>query len=141
MTPDEPSNIVALNADAAKDLEIRQRNQQNKYDCPGLHRSIEVDSVTRTVTCTACGFVVDPFDYLLHWARDGERRMQGLKTIQIKTKICQAEYDDLTRKIKNLRQQLKRAGQPQPVTERQQYDSQPLERRNLKTVYSRCSEL
>ncbi len=81
-----------------------------------------VDEQLRTVTCDDCGFVVDAFDYILEWAAEGERRMDGLRRIEIQRRIAQAEHDDLTRKIKNMRAVLKRAGQPQPGVERKHFD-------------------
>lgn len=122
--PSEPSNIVPLNEDIAQDIAIKKKATEGKYSCGGIHRQVMVDSVARKLTCESCGFVVDPFDYVLSWANEGDRRMAGLKEISIKTRVTRAEHDDLMRKVRNLRQRLKRAGHPQPPVERFHFDQQ-----------------
>lgn len=123
MNEEPPGNIIAINPEVAKDIEIR-RKQSIALKCSGHHKSIVVDPVERVVKCRTCGFAVDPFDYLLDWANDVERRLTGLQHIEIQRKIAQAEHDDLMRKISNLRARLKRKGFPQPEVERQEYNRQ-----------------
>lgn len=120
--PSEPTNVVPLNEDIAREIAIKKKAATGKYECGGIHKQVVVDSVERKVTCEKCGFIVDPFDYILDWANEGDRRMTALKTISIQTKVTQAEHDDLMRKVRNLRQRLKRAGEPQPPVERFEYD-------------------
>lgn len=117
-----PSNIVALNAECASELEITLRKTDAYKRCPGQHIHVETDSEMRTLKCTHCGCIVDAFDYILAWAQEGERRMTALKSIEIKRKINQAEHDDLARKIVNMRAQLKRGGMPQTPEEKNVYD-------------------
>lgn len=124
LEPTEPSNIIAINGVVAEQLEIERKAQDANYPCAGIHKNVLVDSEQRTLTCKDCGFVVDPFAYVESWAKEGDRRMTGLKNIEVRRKIAQSEHDDLMRKIKNLRQRLKRAGEPQTPKERYEYDSQ-----------------
>ncbi|HWL50797.1 MAG TPA: hypothetical protein VNQ90_00070 [Chthoniobacteraceae bacterium] len=121
--PEHELKIIPINPAVAVDLEIRKKaSDTRKGPCYGIHKRVEIDEQNREVKCVHCGFVIDPFDYLLSWATEGDRRMQTLETIKIKTRIACAEHDDLMRKIKNARAALKRRGQPQPDVERQRYD-------------------
>lgn len=124
LTPEPVSNIIAINAEAAADLELRLKKVERDRECPGQHKQVELDHERRMLKCLHCGFTVDPFDYMLSWAREGQRRMTGLENIETRRKVTQAEYDDLMRKVKNLRAQLKRAGSPQPPVERFEFDQQ-----------------
>lgn len=116
-----PNNIVGINPDANRELEILKVERARQWPCPGRHKKILVDSVDRKLTCRSCGFVVDPFDYIEEWAKDGERRMTALKTIALKTKITAAELEKLTRQIESIRGKLKRDGFPQPEVERRAF--------------------
>jgi hypothetical protein len=123
-TSEEADNIIAINADAAKALEITKKIQERKFACIGIHKHVVVDSHARTLTCEHCGFVIDAFDYIEQWAKEGDSRMTGLKALEVRRRVVQAEHDDLLRKVKNLRQRLKRGGEPQPPIERAEYDRQ-----------------
>lgn len=108
-----PSNVVALNEDAAKHLEIFRAQKQEEsmlIRCYGVHRQVEVDGITRTIKCMKCGRTLDAFDYLEQWAKEGDRRMTGLKGLDIKFRVRSAELRDLERKVGNLRNALKRMG-------------------------------
>lgn len=122
LTPEPVSNIIAINPAVDAILEIQNKRTEEYSKCPGHHKSIVVDSKTRTVQCQHCGYTIDPFEYLEAWAKTGERRMDELKTIAVKIRVTNAEHEDLLRKVKNLRAQLKRAGHPQPELERREYD-------------------
>lgn len=117
------AKILPITPEIGKELEIKLKDDEAKLKCIGIHRHIIVNSEKRTIRCDECGCTVDPFDYLERWAREGDRRMQALKVISIKTNVTAAECRDLERKVKNLRQRLKRAGFPQPSVERNEYDS------------------
>lgn len=47
LDPQEPDNLIALNADGEKELEIRQKLRTGKLACPGRHKSVTVDSEKR----------------------------------------------------------------------------------------------
>ncbi len=122
LTPEEPNNVIAINGVVAEQLEIERKANSGKFKCIGVHKNVLIDTEQRTLSCKACGFAVDAFDYLDQWAREGDSRMTGLKNIEVRRKIAQQEHNDLMQKIKNLRQRLKRAGEPQPPKERFEYD-------------------
>ncbi len=118
-------NIIPIDPSMDNVVCIRGEEQDAElFPCFGVHKQVIVDSVKRTVTCEHCKFTVDPFTYLAEWAKEGDRRMNGLKTIEIQRRIAQSEHDDLMRKIKNLRQRLKRAGEPQLPVERLHFNMQ-----------------
>lgn len=114
--------VIPMNPEVAQDLEIQRKALDGARACPGMHRRVVVDEQARTITCSDCGFAVDPFEYILAWANDGDRRMAGLSRIETQRKVAQAEHDFLARRIKNLRAQLKRAGAPQTTAERSHFD-------------------
>jgi hypothetical protein len=131
LTPDPteekplPANIVFINPEAeAEELEIRKAKHANQYPCCGTHKKVLVDHITRTVTCRACGFTIDPFDYLLQWAKEGDQRMKAMKSAEIQRSIFSRECEDLKRQCDNLRARLKRCGFPQPEVERLKYRSE-----------------
>lgn len=124
LTPPIPANIICIDAEAQADLEIRLKEVDRDKSCSGQHIEVRVDSERRMLMCVHCGYTVDPYEYVLQWALSGQRRMTGLKSIETKRKIAQAEHDDLMRKVKNMRAQLKRGGQPQPPAERFEFDQQ-----------------
>ena len=119
----EPSNIVAINPDHEKELEILMAERKHR-PCSGIHKQIEVDSDTRTIICTACKTVVDPFEYLETWAREGERKMDGLKGIDAKCRVAANELAQLLKRIDSIRGQLKRAGHPQTQLERAEFKNE-----------------
>lgn len=122
LTPPEPSNIVALNGSVEQQLEITRKAMERQHKCSGRHKQITVDSERRTLTCRDCGYIVDPFDYVESWAIEGERRMLELDNIKVKTRIAWCEHATLEKKVKNVRQQLKRLGDPQTLDERNVFD-------------------
>lgn len=124
LTPEPPRNIIAMDAAAQSELELQLKEIERDKSCPGRHIHVTLDSERRLLTCNHCGFTVDPFEYLLQWAKEGSRRMAGLRSIETKRKIAQTEHDDLMRKVKNMRSQLKRGGYPQPQVEKHEYDRQ-----------------
>ncbi len=116
------AKITPINKEAAQDLEIKLRKQEAYGRCHLGHKKVMIDEKGRTVTCRDCGYVIDAFDYMLQWAKDGDHRNQGLKNIEIQRKICAAEVADLDRQIRNMRSVLKRAGMPQTPQERGKFD-------------------
>lgn len=121
LTPAEPSNIIALNGSVESQFEITRKERAKEYQCT-RHKRVVIDSEMRTVTCRDCGYIVDPFAYIEQWAKEGESRMEELKSVEIRCRVLRAEEYDLNRKVKNLRQRLKRAGEPQSDHDRREFD-------------------
>ncbi len=82
------------------------------------HKNVVVDGQARTVICSDCGFVLDPFDYMMDWATEGDRRMQALREATVQRRVAETEIASLETRIKNARATLRRCGQPQPDDER-----------------------
>ena len=118
--PEEPFNVVPLNPDDERELDVA-RKDPGTYKC-GFCECVDLDPVKRIITCRRCGFVVDPFDYLDGWAKEGHRFMSGLNGLKARTRILRAQHDDLERRVKNLRATLKRAGHPQTAKEKDEWD-------------------
>jgi len=115
------AKIVPMNDSIGGDLEIR-RAHNKEHPCVMRHKNVVVDGKARTAICSDCGFVIDPFDYLMDWATEGDRRLQALKAIRVQQKIAETEFAALETRIKNARATLRRAGQPQPAEERRLFD-------------------
>lgn len=128
VTPEdiEPSNIIGINPDCEKEIEIRLNVRREGRQCYGQHKNVVVDVKLRTVTCRDCERVIDPFEYLLKWAQEGDRRMTALKRLDIQTRLTREELARLTNRLDNVRATLKRNGSPQPDRERMDFKSQLL---------------
>lgn len=117
----EPKNVIPIDVDADRELEITKLDQGKKRACTGRHRSVIVDSVSRTIACRHCGFTIDPFDYLKQWAEEGARRMEGLRGIEARRRIVYGECEALEKRLESVRGKLKREGFEQPQEERMDY--------------------
>lgn len=122
LTPEPPDNVVAINQDVAAELEIQLLRDQSQ-PCCGVHKSINVFAKSRTVVCRACEQTIDPFEYLAQWGKEGDRRMVARKDMDHKIRVMSAEVESLKAHVGNLRGKLKRAGEPQPWAERQQFST------------------
>lgn len=114
-------NIIPMNEAVAQSLEFTQKVNSTR-PCVASKHHVEVDEMLRTIRCLKCGHVLDPFDYLLQWAKTCDREIAGLSAIRVQKKVTQAEHDDLERKVANLRATLKRHGKPQSAAERQHFN-------------------
>lgn len=117
-TVESTDNIVGINPGIDKELEILRVHNARKWPCSGIHKNVLVDAVSRTVTCRTCGFVIDPFEYMHDWAKEGDRRMRGLEVLKVKSRILNAEVATLIKRLESIRGKLKRSGHPQPDVER-----------------------
>jgi len=76
-TENKDSNIIDIRGEP---LEMTEVERKSDY-CMSHHKKVEVDEHERLIICKECGKVIDPFDYMLGWAREGTRRMQRLKSL------------------------------------------------------------
>lgn len=122
ITPLDPPecNILPIDEEAARVLEIQLLDQKIPY-CENRCRNIWTDMHRRILICRDCGKAIEAFDYILQWEYEGDQRNKGLRGLKTKIKIAGAEFDELERRINNLRSCLKRAGEPQPQSEREEY--------------------
>ena len=73
-----------------------------------LHKAIIVHEADRIITCSACNAVLDPFNYLLEWAK-GDRRIEMWRQhAEKELKEFREKLANLKRDEKNTRARLKR---------------------------------
>lgn len=113
-------NIVPIDENAAKELEIRLKKEPHAY-CESSCRNVFVVEGRRILECQDCGRAIEPFDHMLRWAREAWRCNEGLRAIRVQTKIAQAEFLRLEKAIDSIRGKLKRDGHPQSEDERAQF--------------------
>ena len=91
ITPDpiDENKIISLRGDP---LEIQTADVPDKF-CESNHRAIYVDEHEREVTCQKCGKVIDAFDYLLGWAKEGKCRMQRIKSLDDEIRMTNTELE------------------------------------------------
>lgn len=94
------------------DLEIRRRD----YCSHEVRNQVLVNEHQRTVEC-ACGAFLDPFDVLLHVARERQNRIWHHKHLQQETQKVQARLDALKRLESNCRARIKRMTAKLPAVE------------------------
>lgn len=119
--PNNEATIIPIRDSLLTDLEISKKKRDDERVCIGQHKRVEVDDIHRLVICRDCGFTLDPFDYLMDWATEGDRRMGAIKELVIKRKVLESEYADLERRITNARAVLRRLGYPQSDQSRDAY--------------------
>lgn len=119
--PDDEATIIPIRESVLSEMEITIKKKDKERECIGQHKNVEVDDVNRLVICRDCGFTIDPFDYIMDWAKEGDRRMGALKELSIKRKVLDTECTDLERRITNARAVLRRLGYPQSEQSRSAY--------------------
>jgi len=117
---DDLDNVIAIDPEAEAELAIIKKKRA-ELPCGGRCIQVMVDEHRRMLTCRKCGATIDPFDYMLYWAREGDHRMSGLRGIEAKRRVAYAEFTKLEAAIDSIRGKLKRAGAPQSEADRSQY--------------------
>jgi hypothetical protein len=72
------------------------------------HNSTAVCGEDRTVTCNACGAVLDPLDVLMKYARYRERLVFENKHARNEINRLQTVREDLERQVRNLKGTIRR---------------------------------
>lgn len=83
LPPVDESKIIDIRGEP---LEITEGDRKEIY-CRSHHKQIYLDEHSRSVSCRECGKEIDPFDYLMYWAREGGRRMERLKALDDELRI------------------------------------------------------
>jgi hypothetical protein len=99
---DNDSNIVKFDPDRAP-LRIRS----TKY-C--RHKHIIVCEKSRTLECDVCGATIDPFDFMLKWAREDRSLEYRMKQLHDELKRLGEKLGKLKRMEKNAKARLVRLG-------------------------------
>lgn len=121
--PEEPGNVTPMNdavASEDKVLEMVGLGARPEY-CDASCRNVFTDDVRRILICRDCGKAIEPFTYMQRWAREGDQRMDHLKTLRLKINITTGELSMLEKRLDSVRGKLKREGHTQPEVERMAY--------------------
>jgi hypothetical protein len=103
---DDDSKIVKFDPDRAP-LRIRPA----KF-C--RHKHIIVCEKSRTIECDTCGAAIDPFDFMLRWAKEDRFLEYRMKQLKEELKRLGEKLGKLRRMEKNVKARLRRAGAKQP---------------------------
>lgn len=98
-------NVVELAQ--ARSLRVKPEPAKTVFRCH--HLPCTVDPHTRTVTCRDCGATVDPFDWMLAWAKKEEAELLAVKGLREERRKLDAEVRDLKRQRANAKSSLDRA--------------------------------
>lgn len=93
--------------DATTTLTVK-KSRHNRFSC--RHGHLVVDEETRTIVCTSCKAVLDPFLLFCEMA-EGHRHVAGWRA---NLSRLRCELDDLNRQIRNAKARLKRAQRKNP---------------------------
>lgn len=102
---DNSDNVIQLvqpkrDEENLLNVTVTGRKDYSQHICK--HRAIEVDEQDRVVQCLQCGCTVDPFQYVLQCANDGEAVVREITQLH-------GRRDELRESIANLEREEKNA--------------------------------
>ncbi|EEZ9716347.1 hypothetical protein IM098_003666 [Escherichia coli] len=110
----DSDNIIHLlqpapDAEAKKLLNVviseRKNNEQNLC----RHARTTVSEINRTLTCSLCGAVLDPFEFILDRARNAENIVHEINRLHKKREALRESVAGLEREEKNAKARLRSA--------------------------------
>jgi hypothetical protein len=110
---DEPqSNIIPLiqpkrEEEKLLNVSVTDRKEYSQQRCK--HRAIEVDEQHRIIKCLQCGCAVDPFQYVLQCAIDGESVVTEITKLHRRRDELRESVGNLEREEKNAKARLRAA--------------------------------
>jgi hypothetical protein len=109
VSEDEPAedNLIAFNSG---DIFFTATRQPAHFYCSSQCKKIVLDEHKRQLTCRECGRVIEPFDYLLQWAHENDRRTRSLKELDVQIRQRSEEARALKVEIQLLKAQRRRHG-------------------------------
>lgn len=108
---DDLENVVQLvqpDNEERKLLNIVPTNPKT-YQQKRCKHVLEVDEENRTITCTHCGVVVEPFDFILERAINAEHIVTEIETLYTRQKELRSSVANLEREEKNAKARLRSA--------------------------------
>ncbi|HAX5209033.1 TPA: hypothetical protein JZG45_003884 [Escherichia coli] len=108
----EGDNVISLvqpGRDEEKLLNITVTDRKDYRQQSCKHRAIEVHEQDRVMLCLQCGCVVDPFQYVLRCANDGEAVVREIKQLHNKRDQLRESVASLEREEKNTKARLRAA--------------------------------
>lgn len=73
------------------------------------HKYVELDEDTRQITCNECKKVIDPFEFVLGWAKEERRQIWNLQDLHRQIAERTLERDELLKEVKSLKGKRSRA--------------------------------
>lgn len=99
--------IYNINEGLKSDLELKSiSTEQNICEMRG-HSRLEIDEANRLCQCTTCGMYVDPFDWLLHWAKSEERERLAIGYLKNMEKDLNKSIYEKKEELKRLKNQVR----------------------------------
>lgn len=107
---DDGANIIEFSMDPrARRVDYPLTAKRNLECCGSGCKRVAAIEKTRLCECLDCGRTIDPFDYLIRWAREGDRRLSGLRQMDMEIEDKGKTLEQLKGQIRNARAQLRRA--------------------------------
>ncbi|EGO8354431.1 hypothetical protein E0V34_21340 [Escherichia coli] len=108
----ETDNVITLvqpKRDEEKLLNITVTDRKNYIQQRCKHRAVEVHEPDRVILCLQCGCAVDPFQYVLQCANDGEAVVKEIKQLHNRRDQLRESVANLEREEKNAKARLRAA--------------------------------
>ncbi|OAZ21135.1 hypothetical protein AYK88_20685 [Klebsiella aerogenes] len=108
----ESDNVITLvqpKRDEEKLLNITVTDRKDYMQQRCKHRAVEVDEQHRLIKCLQCGCAVDPFQYVLQSAIDGEAVVTEIAKLHLRRDELREVVVNLEREEKNAKARLRSA--------------------------------
>ncbi|KLF68613.1 hypothetical protein [Klebsiella aerogenes] len=108
----EGDNVITLvqpKRDEEKLLNITVTDRKDYMQQRCKHRAVEVDEQHRLIKCLQCGCAVDPFQYVLQSAIDGEAVVTEIAKLHLRRDELRDAVANLEREEKNAKARLRSA--------------------------------
>lgn len=106
---DNVINLVQPKRDEEKLLNITVTDRKNYEQQNCKHRAVGVHEQDRVILCLQCGCVVDPFQYILQCANNGEAVVREIKQLYHRRDQLRESVASLEREEKNTKARLRAA--------------------------------
>lgn len=108
----DSDNVITLvqpkrDEDKLLNTTVIDRKDYRQQHCK--HRAVEVDEQGRMIKCLQCGCAVDPFEYVLRCADDGEAVVKEIKQLHHRRDELREAVSNLEREEKNAKARLRSA--------------------------------
>lgn len=109
---DELGNIIQLiqpKRDEEKLLNTTVTDNKDYTQRRCKHHAIKISEIERVITCKQCGCTVDPFEYVLRCAMDGEAVVSEISQLYSRRDGLREAVTNLEREEKNAKARLRSA--------------------------------
>lgn len=110
MVNDTNNNVIPLvqpkrDEEKLLNVAVTERKEYGQSRCK--HRAIEVEERERIIRCLQCGCAVDPFEYVLKCAIDGEAIVTEITQLSQQRDALRVAVGNLEREEKNAKARLR----------------------------------